>query len=71
MNSYAALDSEFCIRGPKGQDCNEIVMMKESEPVKSNMILMIWLYVSGLAYLIGVEINAEIEHAGTSAVIKT
>jgi membrane protein len=35
------------------------------------MILMIWLYVSGLAYLIGGEINAEIEHAGTSDVIKT
>jgi membrane protein len=30
------------------------------------MILMLWLYVIALAYLIGGEINAVIEHAGTS-----
>jgi uncharacterized BrkB/YihY/UPF0761 family membrane protein len=28
------------------------------------MVLMIWLYVFGLAYLIGGEINAQIELAG-------
>lgn len=27
------------------------------------MILMLWFYISGLAILIGAEMNAEIEHA--------
>ncbi len=27
------------------------------------MILLIWLYVTGLSFLIGAEINAQIEHA--------
>ena len=31
------------------------------------MILMLWLYVFGLAYLIGGTINAEIEHAESRA----
>jgi membrane protein len=31
------------------------------------MILMLWLYVFGLAYLIGGEINGVIEHAGKPA----
>ena len=31
------------------------------------MILMLWLYVFGMAYLIGGEINAVIEHAGRRA----
>lgn len=27
------------------------------------MVLMLWLYVSGLAIIVGAELNAEIEHA--------
>ena len=30
------------------------------------MILLVWLYATGLAYLIGAEINAEIERASTN-----
>ena len=35
------------------------------------MILLVWLYVTGLACLIGAEINAEIERAGTRGAVES